>query len=212
MRRSQTLRHNPRPSAILASDELAGVREEESAEGTLRRQLLERDRENDKLRDQILQLQAQLDQRPPLETIQEIQKEYTNLEIILQGTQRENERCMTELERAKQREKALEKELERLAGANWQENLNLTPNAVLSSRAVFTNPAHVRAGSVSKTPATEPAVTNPAVNRAYIEQVRLLVIGMEQRLQARERKLLNNIEQAEAEAAKFEDLRNQILT
>ena len=93
-----------------------------------------------------------------------------------------------------------------------QENLNLTPNAVLSSRAVFTNPAHVRAGSVSKTPATEPAVTNPAVNRAYIEQVRLLVIGMEQRLQARERKLLNNIEQAEAEAAKFEDLRKQILT
>ena len=49
MRRSQTLRHNSRPSAFLASDELAGVREEESAEGPLRRQLLERDRENDKV-------------------------------------------------------------------------------------------------------------------------------------------------------------------
>lgn len=51
------------------------------------------------LRDQVLQLQAQLSQRPSLETIQEIQKEYTNLDIILQGTQRENERCMAELER-----------------------------------------------------------------------------------------------------------------
>lgn len=82
----------------------------------------------------------------------------------------------------------------------------------MSSRAVFTNPAHVRAGSVSKTPAKEAAASDPAVNKAYIEQVRLLVIGMEQRLQARERKLLNNIEQAETEAAKFEDIRKQILT
>ena len=47
----------------------------------------------------MLQLQTQLAQRPPLEKVQELKKEYTNLEIILQGTQRENERCMTELER-----------------------------------------------------------------------------------------------------------------
>ena len=68
--------------------------------------------------------------------MQELQKEYTNLEILLQGTQRENERCMAELERcvarsvfatlvsrsirAKQREKTLEKELEKLMGVNWQ--------------------------------------------------------------------------------------------
>ena len=38
-------------------------------------------------------------QRPPLEKIQALEKEYTNLELILQGTQRENERCMAELER-----------------------------------------------------------------------------------------------------------------
>jgi hypothetical protein len=47
----------------------------------------------------ILTLQAQLAQRPPIETIQELEKEYKNLDLILQGTQRENERCMTELER-----------------------------------------------------------------------------------------------------------------
>ena len=51
------------------------------------------------LRDQIQALQAQLAQRPPIEAIQELRKEYSNLELILQGTQRENERAMTELER-----------------------------------------------------------------------------------------------------------------
>jgi hypothetical protein len=51
------------------------------------------------LQDQIRALQAQLAQRPPIEAIQELRKEYSNLELILQGTQRENERAMTELER-----------------------------------------------------------------------------------------------------------------
>lgn len=52
------------------------------------------------LRDQIQALQAQLSHRPPIEAIQELRKEYSNLELILQGTQRENERAMTELERS----------------------------------------------------------------------------------------------------------------
>ena len=51
------------------------------------------------LQDQLRALQAQLAQRPPIEAIQELRKEYSNLELILQGTQRENERAMTELER-----------------------------------------------------------------------------------------------------------------
>jgi hypothetical protein len=52
------------------------------------------------LRDRIQTLQTQLAQRPPIEAIQELRKEYSNLELILQGTQRENERAMTELERS----------------------------------------------------------------------------------------------------------------
>ena len=48
---------------------------------------------------QIQSLQAQLAQRPALESVQALEKEYTNLELILQGTQRENERCMADLER-----------------------------------------------------------------------------------------------------------------
>jgi hypothetical protein len=52
------------------------------------------------LQTQVQLLQAQLAQRPPLETIQELEKEYKNLELLLQGTQRENERCMAEMERS----------------------------------------------------------------------------------------------------------------
>ncbi|KAJ3557681.1 hypothetical protein NM688_g1341 [Phlebia brevispora] len=210
MRRSQTLRHNSRPAVFIGSDEL-GLLGEGDESDTLRRQLLEKQRENDKLQDQILQLQAQLAQRPPLETIQELRKEYTNLEIILQGTQRENERCMAELERAKQREKSLEKELERLAGANWQENLDITPNAVLSARSAFASPGHARSPSTPIVPAKDANPTDPAANKAFIEQVRLLILGMEQRLQDRERRLAKDIEKAEAEVTKFEDIRKQIV-
>lgn len=51
------------------------------------------------LQTQLQVMQVQLAQRPPIETIQQLEKEYKNLELILQGTQRENERCMAELER-----------------------------------------------------------------------------------------------------------------
>jgi len=48
---------------------------------------------------QMQLLKSQLTERPPIEHIQAIEKEYKNLELLLQGTQRENERCMAELER-----------------------------------------------------------------------------------------------------------------
>ena len=101
MRRAQSVRNYGRPSSIaLSSDDLGVLREnDESNEDILRRQLLDKDRENDKLQTQIETLQAQLAQRPPLEQIQELEKEYKHLELLLQGTQRENERCMAELER-----------------------------------------------------------------------------------------------------------------
>ena len=74
-----------------------------------------------------------------MEQVQELEREYRNLELLLTGTQRENERCMAELDRcginlhaviydsadyifirAKNREKMLERELTKLAGENWQ--------------------------------------------------------------------------------------------
>jgi uncharacterized protein YigA (DUF484 family) len=102
MRRAQSVRNYGRPSSMVltGSDDLGVLREtEDSNEDILRRQLLDKDRENDRLQTQIESLQAQLAQRPPLDQIQELEKEYKNLELLLQGTQRENERCMTELER-----------------------------------------------------------------------------------------------------------------
>jgi hypothetical protein len=48
---------------------------------------------------QLQLLQGQLAQRPPIKHVQALEKEYKNLDLLLQGTQRENERCMAELER-----------------------------------------------------------------------------------------------------------------
>ena len=47
----------------------------------------------------IQALQDQLAQRPPIGKIQELEKEYKNLDLILQGTLRENEKSMADMER-----------------------------------------------------------------------------------------------------------------
>ena len=47
---------------------------------------------------------------------------------------------------------------------------------------------------------------------AQIEQVRLLILGMEQRLQSREEKLVKSIEKAEEEGSRFEEIRKQVMS
>lgn len=151
MRRAQSVRTYPRTSLSLTTpstdpSDLTTLRETDestSIEDTLRKQLLEKERENDKvlpplpfhllflifvraraqLQSTILALHTQLASRPPLEMIQSLEKEYKNLDLILQGTQRENERCMQELERVRMRERLLEQALAKLAGENWQVGL-----------------------------------------------------------------------------------------
>jgi hypothetical protein len=51
-RRASTLRNFPRQSGVQSSDELGNIRETsgESVEELLRRQLMEKDRENDRVR------------------------------------------------------------------------------------------------------------------------------------------------------------------
>lgn len=51
MRRAQSSRHYPKPSLALGADDLGMLKEnpDESIEDVLRRQLLEKDRENDKV-------------------------------------------------------------------------------------------------------------------------------------------------------------------
>ncbi|KAG1736490.1 hypothetical protein EDB19DRAFT_1720589, partial [Suillus lakei] len=67
-------------------------------------------------------------------------EEYKNLDLLLQGTQRENERYMVELDRVKTREKMLEQALAKFAGENWQTALDIAPYAFSSTLAA---PAHL---------------------------------------------------------------------
>ncbi|KAJ7793308.1 hypothetical protein B0H14DRAFT_3094031 [Mycena olivaceomarginata] len=93
-----------------------------SNENGLRRQLIDKHRENSPratlTRPEALQIQ--LTEWPLLETIQRVEKEYKSLGLLLDGTQRENDRCMSEIERGEAREEMLERELAKLAGENWQ--------------------------------------------------------------------------------------------
>ncbi|KAJ8075056.1 hypothetical protein PM082_019383 [Marasmius tenuissimus] len=230
-RKAQSLRHIARPSLALGADDLGVLREgDESNEDVLRRQLLEKDRECDRLQTQIQLLQDQLSQRPPLDAVQELEKEYKNLDLLLQGTQRENERCMAEIERGKTREKMLERELTRLAGENWQSTLDVTPSpaAVGRSGSILHQRSNTLASPLSASSTrsmTSPAAMGGADKSsaasndqdrkalaAHIDQVRMLVLGVEQRVQAREDKLRSRMDKAEEEAKRFEALRKEIAT
>lgn len=92
------------------------------------------------LKDQILSLQALLAQRPSAEELRSARETVRNVELLLAGANKENERAMMETERsvsadwtincistnghamsrANRRIKILEDELARLAGENWQ--------------------------------------------------------------------------------------------
>lgn len=227
MKRTHSTKHNVRPSLLPTSNDLGIIREcDQTNEDILRHQLLDKERENDKLSMQLQLFKAQLAERPPIERVQAIEKEYKNLELLLQGTQRENERCMAELERARQREKVLEQALAKLAGENWQSHLDI------ASSNITTRFGHTRANSISSprtviSPVvqvlTPPSVhppqaksEGPVVDRqqelAHIEQIRLLILGMEQRLQTREEKLVKTLERAEGQGRRFDQLRKEIST
>ncbi|KAG2022381.1 hypothetical protein CC2G_000137 [Coprinopsis cinerea AmutBmut pab1-1] len=265
MRRAQSVRHYGRPSIALTSDDLGVLKEPgESDEDVLRRQLLEKDRQVDQLTAQVDQLKLQLSQRPPLEEIQALTKEYKNLDLLLQGTQRENERCMAELEKVKAREKLLEKKLCDLAGENWQSTLDIPPASgamAIGSRsgilghqrtgtALSGSPiavstlsgmySHSRAGSGSSS-SSPSAFTHPhqqhqqqdqsqSDDHAHdhtadlstlqlqqqealaqkLEQIKLLVLGMDQRLQTREGTLAKKLEVAEGNTKKLEALKREL--
>lgn len=51
-----------------------------------------------------------------------------------------------------------------------------------------------------------------SLNLAQIEQVRMLILGMEQRLQVREEKLNKTVERAEDEGRRFEALRSEMVS
>jgi hypothetical protein len=177
--------------------------------------------------------------------VQELQKEYKNLELLLQGTQRENERCMAELERcavffvfswfcpfftssalcsAKAREKMLERELSKLAGDNWQvsgvllsratvayidmvqSSLDITLNSSTATTQFGRSALGVSALLRPASSDVQPSQQSVEATMAHVEQVRLMILGMEQRLQVREEKLVKTVEKAEKEGARFQEI------
>ncbi|KAG8836356.1 hypothetical protein FRC17_005642 [Serendipita sp. 399] len=163
---------------------------------TLRRELDAYERENSRLRDQILSLQALLTQRPSAEELKAAKETVRNVELLLAGANKENERAMMETERANRRVKILEDELSRLAGENWQTTLDLAP----SGRASLDSPERPTASA----PAAAPPTT---VTASYLEQMRLLIIGMETHLQAREEELTKTISVAEDKEKQLQALK-----
>ncbi|KDQ18268.1 hypothetical protein BOTBODRAFT_29616 [Botryobasidium botryosum FD-172 SS1] len=248
VRRSQTLREMQTPraptshapkSSLSNFEELRTIREAsaspaESLEDRLRRELFTKDKENEQLLDQVQQLQAQLAQRPPVQAIQELENEKKTLEMILLGTQRENQKMMAELERARKRERILESELSKLVGDNWQTTLELAPRlntstpppATRNSTPIRTSappiplPAlsHSRTRSSSQSqsysqgepqPQSGSAAATDAL-RTQMEQVRLLILGMDKRLSEREERLDGVIEQATKEGKKAEQMKSEM--
>jgi len=57
---------------------------------------------------------------------------------------------------------------------------------------------------------THSSVQSREATLAHIESIRLLVLGIEQRLQTREEKLVKTVERAENEGKKFESLRQDL--
>jgi hypothetical protein len=47
---------------------------------------------------------------------------------------------------------------------------------------------------------------------AHIEQVKLMILGMDQRLESRETEISTNIKRAQAESTRFEEMRKQVLS
>lgn len=130
----------------------------------------------------------------------------------------------------------MEKELERLVGPNWQVQsiTSYLPRLfaysnpsckaslnIASSSAFVSRPGTAGGPAISSPLAADPtAATNSKgtlpptaeATLAHVEQVRLLILGMEQRLQLREEKLVKSIEKAEEEGSKFEEIRKQVMS
>lgn len=91
----------------------------------------------------------------------------------------------------------LERALAQLAGENWQSALDINSES-----------------SLPRTAGLQHSETDPPSDQAtsaHIQQIRMLVMGMEQRLQEREELLSKEIQKAETEKRRFDELRRESL-
>ncbi|KIJ54330.1 hypothetical protein M422DRAFT_154103 [Sphaerobolus stellatus SS14] len=209
MRRAQTVRHRQSQS-VAVTDDLGFLREgDQSIEDVLRQDLAATRRENERLQSQIDSLNAALKSRPPQEKFEQLQREYQNLDLILHGTQKENERAMTELERVKNRERVMEKKLRDLIGEDWEETINIggTISAMPSGRSFGTPRA--RAGTAETWAGGSNASATSASTEAtleHMENIRAMLTGMAERLQSGEQKVQDALNQAEEEKKLLKDM------
>ncbi|KAJ1302511.1 hypothetical protein OPQ81_002830 [Rhizoctonia solani] len=215
--RSQTLLANT--TVTSSTDDLTAYLDESSANINdivqSRTAIGERDREIAKLKDQIATLTQVVNSRPPLEQVQALQKEYQNLELILQGTQRENERCMAELEKSKRKEKMMEAELAKVYGDDWAAHLGMP----MTSSPSISRALPVSAGLVANVRQSPPpqkqseeitnAPSNAAINE-HLEAVRMLVLGMDAKLAEREAQISKEMARAEEEVQRVASARKKI--
>ncbi|KAG6853034.1 hypothetical protein C0991_007326 [Blastosporella zonata] len=83
----------------------------------------------------------------------------------------------------------------------WQSSLDIAPIPAQNT-PILSSP------TMTRHPATASSNSSPLESgdmAARVEQVRMLILGMEQRLQVREEKLAKTIERAETEGHKFEE-------
>ncbi|KAF8527408.1 hypothetical protein BU17DRAFT_39339 [Hysterangium stoloniferum] len=211
-RRAQTVRHRQSQS-VAGTDDLGFVwdGEHNSIEDLLRQDLAAARRENEKLQSQVESLNAALRARPPIEKVHELEKEFQGLELLLHGTQRENERAMAELERVKSREKLMERELKRFAGDDWEETLNIGGNFLSSTRPIGVTMSRIGVGDASASSASamerpHPSTSSAEATLAHMEQIRVMLMGMSERLQGGEERLQQAIERAEQEKKQLDDI------
>lgn len=58
---------------------------------------------------------------------------------------------------------------------------------------------------------TTPQETDNTLLSNHVQQIRMLIMGMEERLTTREEKLQKEIQKAESESQRFEELQHQVL-
>ncbi|KAG9003650.1 hypothetical protein FRB90_011139 [Tulasnella sp. 427] len=233
-------------STKFESDEL----EENPVVAQMRMELRDAQKEIERLTSLAANLQTQLVGRPPLAKVQAMEKEHQQLELLYHSTQRENQLCMSELEKGKRRERILEGELARLVGDNWMESLNLaaqlnpvgtaeprsspvtstrTPlSSTPASAAPGRRPSVVTRGLSTSSHRGSPSVTTldhgsrpvspsslapsalpqassdsgqPSLTE-HLEQIRSLILGMDQKLKLQDEKLQGMAATAKAEEKK----------
>ncbi|KIO25505.1 hypothetical protein M407DRAFT_25212 [Tulasnella calospora MUT 4182] len=235
-------------STKFESDEL----EENPVVAQMRMELRDAQKEIERLTTLATNLQTQLAARPPLTKVQALEREHQQLELLYHSTQRENQLCMTELEKGKRRERILEGELSKLVGDNWMDTLNLaaqlnpvattdprsspvtatrTPVSATPTPAAGRRPSVVTRGlSMSSHRASPSVATLDHGPRAdspsslapsampqtlsespeqpslaeHLEQIRSLVLGMDQKLKMQDEKLQGMAAAAKAEEKKYE--------